>query len=142
MLIDGRDACCVRRSVAVGLIAEDANGHRHAYTIKEQVELFSRHGVVVAPHGAGLVNQMFMAPLSAVVELFPYHIDHTVYPVMGANLGVGNYPVHTTNGTAIRALSKVGSSYAYCRDRGEPTLPRCMCVCVCLSVSLSVCAGL
>lgn len=34
---------------------------------REQLELFSTHGVVVSPHGAGLTNEMFLVPFSAVV---------------------------------------------------------------------------
>ena len=42
---------------------------------------YSTHGVVVTPHGASLMNLMLMPPLSAVVELFPYHLHHALYMV-------------------------------------------------------------
>ncbi len=35
--------------------------------------------MVVTPHGASLMNLMLMPPLSAVVELFPYHLHHALY---------------------------------------------------------------
>jgi capsular polysaccharide biosynthesis protein len=37
----------------------------------EQVHLFRKARVVVAPHGAGLTNTVFMPPDSTVIELFP-----------------------------------------------------------------------
>lgn len=45
---------------------------------KEQLEIFSSHGVMVSPHGAGLMNAMFMVPYSSVIEIFPYHLDHNL----------------------------------------------------------------
>ena len=70
-------------------------------SFKEQFDLFSSHGVVVSPHGAGLVNALYMAPMSAVVELFPYHMDHNLYPTLCWNSGVGNYPIHSINGSIV-----------------------------------------
>ena len=40
-------------------------------SISEQVNLFSKADLVVAEHGAGLVNTIFMRPGSTVVEVFP-----------------------------------------------------------------------
>jgi hypothetical protein len=45
---------------------------------------------------------LFMTPLSAVVELFPYHIDHTVCATLAGHLGLANYPVHGTNATLLK----------------------------------------
>ena len=64
---------------------------------KQQLELFSSHGVVVSPHGAGLMNVMYLVPFSAVVEVFPYHFDHNLYPTASVMAGLGYYPVHTYN---------------------------------------------
>jgi len=39
--------------------------------VDQQVDLFSKADFVLAEHGAGLVNTMFMRPGSTVVEMFP-----------------------------------------------------------------------
>lgn len=44
--------------------------HLETMTISEQVELFSRAKVVIAPHGAGLANLVFCNPGTKVVEIF------------------------------------------------------------------------
>ena len=35
--------------------------------------------------------------------MFPYHMDHTLYPTMASHVGVANYPVHAINGSNIWA---------------------------------------
>jgi capsular polysaccharide biosynthesis protein len=88
-------------------VINDAGATVRPYTFREQVEMFSSHGVLVTPHGAGLINMLFMPPLSAMIELFPYQLDHTVYATLAGNLGIGSYPVHSTNGTALWREAKV-----------------------------------
>ena len=39
-------------------------------TLAEQIALFQRAKVIVAPHGAGLINLVFCAPETCVIELF------------------------------------------------------------------------
>jgi capsular polysaccharide biosynthesis protein len=68
-------------------------------TFKEHLELFASHGVIVSPHGAGLMNTLFLVPGSSVVELYPYHLHHNLYPLMAANMQIGHYPVYSYNGT-------------------------------------------
>ena len=70
-------------------------------TFRQQFETVSSHGIFVAPHGAGLMNILVMPPQSAIVEFFPYHLDHTLYSTMAALVGAGNYPVHGVDGTII-----------------------------------------
>ena len=67
------------------------------------------HGVVVSPHGAGLVNEMFMVPGTGIVEIFPFHLHHNLYPNIAANMGLGYFPVHTYNGTDAWTRDKVPS---------------------------------
>lgn len=52
---------------------------------------------MVAPHGAGLMNAMFLAPFSSVVEIFPYNLDHKLYQTVALTSAVGHYPIHTFN---------------------------------------------
>ena len=75
-----------------------------------QFELVSTHGIFVAPHGAALMNILYMPPLSAVVELFPNHLDHTLYTAMSILTGIANYPVHGIDGHIAWSLDKVSST--------------------------------
>ena len=94
-------------------------------SFKEQLELFAGHGIFVSPHGAGLMNAMFLAPFSSVIEIFPYHFDHNIYSTVSATAGLGYYPVHTYNGSHMWANYKVRRS--------------AVCVCVCVRVCVRVC---
>ena len=33
--------------------------------------------------------------------MYPYNMDHTLYPVLASHMGIGNYPVHATNGSRL-----------------------------------------
>jgi capsular polysaccharide biosynthesis protein len=44
-----------------------------------QVKLYNDAGVLIGVHGAGFINCMFMRQGSAVIEVFPYHVKHTLY---------------------------------------------------------------
>ncbi len=76
-------------------------------SFQEQIDLFSSHGVIVSPHGAGLMNLFLTAPFSAVVEIFPYQTHHSLYALIAANLGIAHYPVHTYNGSTVLSNNKV-----------------------------------
>jgi capsular polysaccharide biosynthesis protein len=39
--------------------------------ISEQINIFAKADIVLAEHGAGLVNAMFMRPSSTIIEIFP-----------------------------------------------------------------------
>ncbi len=65
---------------------------------KRQLETISNHGIFISPHGAGLMNILYMPAQAAVVEMFPYHLDHTLYATLAVNMGVANYPVHSIDG--------------------------------------------
>ena len=64
----------------------------------EQLDLFSTHGILVSPHGAGLMNAMFFPPFSSVIEIFPYRLDHNLYSTLSIVCGLGYYPIHTFAG--------------------------------------------
>jgi hypothetical protein len=95
---------------------------RGSGSFKEQFDLMSTHGVFVSPHGAGLTNTILMPPQSAVIELFPYHIDHNLYATMATLMGIASYPVHSINGSIPWASNQVSLLlFEYCscgRDRG------------------------
>ena len=67
----------------------------------EQFALFASHGIMVSPHSAGLTNTMLLPPGSAVIEMFPYHMHHALYPGIAINSGIANFPVHAVNGSII-----------------------------------------
>jgi hypothetical protein len=82
-------------------------------SFRGQLELFATHGVVVAPHGAGLVNEMFFVPGGSVVEIFPFHLDHNLYRTLAATMGLGYFPVHTFNGSDVWSRHQVGITPAF-----------------------------
>jgi hypothetical protein len=67
----------------------------------EQFALFGDHGIMVSPHSAGLTNTMFMAHGSAVIEMFPYHMHHALYPSIAFQSGAKSIPIHAVNGSII-----------------------------------------
>ena len=76
-------------------------------TAREQAQLMATHGVLVSPHGAGLVNIMYMPPNSAIIELFPYHIDHNLYATLATLMGLASYPIHSKDGSIVWANDTV-----------------------------------
>lgn len=48
------------------------------YSVEQQIHLFNQCSVLIAPHGAGLINMCFCAPGIRILELFPrYYHDHS-----------------------------------------------------------------
>lgn len=74
---------------------------------KQQLELFRDHGVFVSPHGAGLVNSLFLVPRSSVIEVFPAQFDHTLYPQMASLCSLGYSPIYNFDAHNVWATSKV-----------------------------------
>ena len=48
-----------------------------------------------------------MPAASAVIELYPYHLDHNLYNTLCVNMGVANFPVHAINGSYVFANDPV-----------------------------------
>ena len=63
---------------------------------------------MVSPHGAGLMNAMFLVPFSSVVEIFPYRMDHNLYSTIAITAGLGYYPIHTYKAHDMWSRYKVG----------------------------------
>ena len=56
-------------------------------TLVEQIDAFSKADLVLAEHGAGLANAMFMRPASTMIEIFPKPIvGRYMYRVIANNL--------------------------------------------------------
>lgn len=65
-------------------------------SFQQQVELFAGAGVLVTMHGAGLMNQIFMQPGSAVIEIFPVHLKHVLYERVAHYAGLYHFKVYAT----------------------------------------------
>lgn len=65
-----------------------------------QVQRFSQVDILVAAHGAGLTNVIFMIPDSFLIELMPPFWDLACYKRLSENAGIG-YKM-------IRAVGKKG----------------------------------
>jgi hypothetical protein len=63
-------------------------------TFEEQVSLMSRAGVLITMHGAGLMNEIFMQPGSAVMEIFSVHHKHVLYERIAHYAGIYHFKVH------------------------------------------------
>lgn len=61
----------------------------------EQIVLFHNAEIIVAPHGAGLVNLLFARPGTKVIELFQAHEDDT-YWYLSQVIGLDHVCVKTT----------------------------------------------
>ena len=76
-------------------------------TFKQQLELMASHGIFVSPHGANLMNTMYMPPASAIIEMFPYHLDHNLYYMLALMTGSASYPIHAINASIVWANDPV-----------------------------------
>ena len=62
-------------------------------TFEEQVRLMARTGVLVTMHGAGLMNEIFLPPGAAVIEIFPVHLKHVLYERIAHYSGLYHFKV-------------------------------------------------
>jgi hypothetical protein len=62
-------------------------------TFEEQVRLMASTGVLVSMHGAGLMNQIFLPPGAAVIEVFPVNFKHVLYERIAHYMGVYHFKV-------------------------------------------------
>ncbi len=65
-------------------------------TVLEQVHLFHHAEMIVAPHGAGLVNLVFAQPNALVIELFQEHEDDSFW-YLSQVVGLNHHCIKTTN---------------------------------------------
>lgn len=65
-------------------------------TVLEQVHLFHQAEVIVAPHGAGLVNLVFAQPNALIVELFQEHEDDSFW-YLSQIVGLNHHCIKTTD---------------------------------------------
>lgn len=66
-------------------------------SLTEQINAFSKADLVLAEHGAGLANAMFMRPASTIIEIFPKPMaGRYMYRVIASNLKL-NYVFGSIN---------------------------------------------
>ncbi|MHA1558273.1 MAG: glycosyltransferase family 61 protein [Alphaproteobacteria bacterium] len=65
-------------------------------SMAEQIVLFNKADVIIAPHGAGLTNILFCKPDTVIIELFQEHEDDT-YWYLSQILGLKHYYIKTTS---------------------------------------------
>lgn len=63
-------------------------------TFKQQVELMSGTGILIAAHGATLVNSVFLPQHAVVMEVFPFHMRKTTYYHLANVMGLFYLPVY------------------------------------------------
>jgi len=80
-------------------------------TFKEQVKLMRDAALVVGVHGANLVNCIFMPPLSAMLELFPFRFYHPMYVEAGRG-GVKYYSMQVSTGQEYENWANMDSMQA------------------------------
>lgn len=72
---------------------------------KEQVASIESAGIAIGVHGANLVNTMFMPPLSALIELFPFQFHHGMYEE-GGKAGLKYYSYTMATGVKFQSRQK------------------------------------
>ncbi len=70
-------------------------------TFEEQVRLMARTGVFVTMHGAGIMNEIFLPPGAAVIEIFPVHLKHVLYERIAHYAGVYHFKVSRATVNAL-----------------------------------------
>ena len=70
-------------------------------TFDEQYKAVSSAAIAIGIHGANLVNTMFMPPLAALIELFPYGFVHEMYR-NGGNAGLKYFSYQMSTGIPFK----------------------------------------
>lgn len=94
-----------------------AKEHHHSFEtiafdgtpFRRQYEVMESAAVAIGIHGANLVNTMFMPPLSALFELFPFGFRHNMYE-QGSNAGLRYYSYEMSTGTPFKGPRRFTSA--------------------------------
>ena len=85
-----------------------------------QIHLFANTDIVVAAHGAGLTNIIFMTPQSYVYELFPPYWQFSCYRRLAANMELQymkTMAVGEKGPECLKDENSISCLYAGIRDR-------------------------
>ena len=90
-------------------------------TFNEQVESMRESGIIIALHGAGLVNTQFAPSAGALIEISPHNFHRAVHYIQGGytNLWYSQYIVETVgvNGEYEGLYSEFnGDAYTCCYE--------------------------
>lgn len=108
------------REQVLGMINKVAEEKGYTFNItsfdkmrfEDQYAIMKKVSIAVGIHGANLVNTMFMPPLSALIELFPFGFKHEMY-MNGGNAGLKYYSYQMKNGEQFKG-PKVYRSVEQC----------------------------
>ena len=59
-------------------------------SFKEQIELMKRTTIMIAVHGSGMSNIIFLPKDASVIEIFPFGFERPTYEFLARNIGI-NY---------------------------------------------------
>lgn len=62
--------------------------HAERLSVADQIQIFSRAKTIVAPHGAGLTNILFLSPGSRLIELMNVDYANPCYQILANGLGL------------------------------------------------------
>ena len=85
-------------------------------SVRAQVAHYNDHGILLGVHGAGFINCMFMRQGSSVIEIFPYHLKHTLYQRQAYAAGLTHFSVYATDPKGARV-------YDHRARRVQPVAP-------------------
>ena len=74
-----------------------------------QVRAFAATGILIAPHGAGLVNIAFMPAHAVLIELFPAFFRPTMYGVLAARMDLRYYPLISARPSASEVAADMAA---------------------------------
>lgn len=107
------------RSKIINYIQKKANNFGYRFEVvdfrnmnfSEQYRTVRSASIAIGIHGANLVNTMFMPPLSALIEIFPFGFDQKHEPMYrnGGNSGLKYFFYAVRNGTNFADLKRFPS---------------------------------
>ncbi|KAJ5105307.1 hypothetical protein NUU61_002654 [Penicillium alfredii] len=65
-----------------------------ALSLKKQLEIIQHTDVLVGVHGAGLTHGIFLPPLSTMVEILPFGVNHKGFRNVASLMGHSYFPIH------------------------------------------------
>ena len=84
-------------------------GRMDHMTFAQQVDIMAGTGILIACHGAALMNTMFMPAHAVVIELFPPLMKINVYRNLAATMGLMYMPVYTRQALPVNFTQFMGS---------------------------------
>ena len=64
-------------------------------SFRQQIATMAATGILIAAHGAALVNSMFLPQHAVIIEVFPWKFKKATYINLAAMLGLWHMPIYT-----------------------------------------------